>query len=209
MARPHAQSVQDASTAPRFGLRDDGLRYGLVTRLLHWTMALLFAWQFTGMALRMALGRQPLVAFFVGTHGAIGATLMALAVLRALWGLYNLKHRPPHEHGLLGLAARLGHLALYGLMLIVPLLALLRAHGSGRGLTVFGLPIVPGASEKVDWMVTAGNAAHGLLAWCLLGLVAGHVAMVIIHRHVWKNDVLHRMAGRRVPGHRMATVAAE
>jgi cytochrome b561 len=209
MARPHPQPVQHVAIASRLGLRDDGLRYGLVTRLLHWGMALMFAWQFTGMALRMALGRQPLVAFFVGTHGAIGATLMALAALRALWGLYNLKHRPPQEHGLLGLAARLGHLALYGLMLLVPLLALLRAHGSGRGLTVFGLPIVPGASEKVDWMVNAGNAAHGLLAWCLLGLVAGHIAMVIIHRHVWKDDVLHRMAGSRVAGKRITTVAAE
>lgn len=200
-----AHSLRDtASARPSSSLGDNVAQYGPVTRLLHWSMALLFAWQFLGMGLRLALGRTPLVGFFVGTHASVGTLLMALAVLRALWGLANLKRRPPHGEGLIALAARLGHLALYALMLIVPVLALLRAYGSGRGVAVFGLPVLPGAPEKVQWMINAGNAAHGLLAWTLLAMVAGHVAMVVVHRHVWKDDVLHRMAGRRT-----AAMAAE
>lgn len=178
------------------GWRDTGLHYGKITRALHWAMALLFLWQFLGMSLRLLLGRTPLVSLFVGTHASIGTLLMTLALIRALWGLSNLRNRPAHEGGLVGTAARLGHLGLYTLMLIVPLLALLRAYGSQRGAAIFGVPVVPGAPEKIDWMVNAGNAAHGLLAWCLLTMVVGHLGMVIIHRTVWKDNVLNRMAGR-------------
>lgn len=178
------------------GWRDTDLHYGKITRMLHWTMALLFAWQFTGMGLRLALGRTPVVSFFVGTHASIGTLLMALAIIRAVWGLFSLRNRPTHEGGIVGLAARLGHMALYGLMLLVPTLALFRAYGSQRGAAFFGVPVIPGAPEKIDWMVNAGNAAHGLLAWTLLAMIAGHIAMVIIHRTVWKDDVLNRMAGR-------------
>ncbi|MFD1746966.1 cytochrome b [Rhizobium helianthi] len=178
--------------------RDNGLHYGRVTRLLHWAMAALFAWQFLGMGLRLALGRTPLVSFFVGTHASIGLLLMFLAALRALWGIFNLRNRPAHGTGWIGAAARLGHLALYALILCVPLLAILRAYGSQRGATFFGIPIIPGAPQKLEWMVSLGNAAHGLLAWALLALVAGHIAMVFIHRHVWKDDVWARMAGRQL-----------
>ncbi|TRL37486.1 cytochrome b [Rhizobium straminoryzae] len=193
-----AHSLRDtASLTPSSALVDNDLTYGTVTRVLHWGMALLFAWQFVGMTLKLVLGRTPLVGVFTGTHASVGTILMALAIPRALWGISNLARRPPHGTGFVALAARLGHLGLYALMLIVPLLALLRAYGSGRGVAVFGLPVLPGAPEKVQWMVDAGHAAHGLLAWTLLALVAGHVGMVIVHRYIWKDDVLHRMAGRR------------
>lgn len=178
------------------GLRDTGLHYGKITRMLHWTMALLFVWQFAGMSLRLAFGRTPVVSFFVGTHASIGTLLMSLALIRAVWGLFSLRSRPPHEGGIVGVAARLGHLALYSLMLVVPSLAILRAYGSQRGAAFFGIPVIPGAPQKIDWMVNAGNAAHGLLAWILLAMIAGHIAMVIIHRTVWKDNVLNRMAGR-------------
>lgn len=177
-------------------LRDTNLRYGKITRLLHWTMAGLFAWQFTGMGLKLALGRTPLVGFLTSTHASIGTILMVLFILRAIWGLLNLSHRPHHQAGLIGTAAKLGHVGLYLFMLIVPLLAILRAYGSQRGLAVFGMPVLPGAPEKVEWMVSPGNTAHGLLAWVLLALVAGHIAMVFVHRFIWKDDVLSRMAGR-------------
>ena len=173
--------------------RDNGLRYGRVTRIFHWTMAALLVWQFTGMAVKEIVGRAPITAFWVGTHVSVGALLWLLLILRAIWGLYNLPHRPRHRDGLLGFAAVGGHLLLYGLMLVVPSLALLRAAGSGKGLTVFGLPLIEAGGAKVDWMTAPANAAHGTLAWLLLRVVAGHLVMVAIHHLAWKDDTLARM----------------
>ena len=175
---------------------DTPARYGLVSRALHWGMAALFAWQFAGMAVRLLVGRSPLTAFMVGTHAPLGTLLLVLVLARGAWGLANARRRPRHAPGVLGRLATLGHLVLYAGMLVVPSLALLRAAGSGRGFAPFGIPLfAPFSGGPVGWMVAPANAAHGLLAWTLLTLVAGHIAMVVVHRRLWRDDVLHRMAG--------------
>ena len=174
---------------------DTPRRYGTVTRLLHWTMALLLAWQFTGMALKLILGKHPVSAFFVGTHGSLGAVLFVLLVVRLVWALCNTSRRPARDAGAVGWFARAGHTILYLLMLVVPALALLRAYGSGKGFTPFGVQVMPATGERVDWMVAPASAAHGLLAWTLLALVAGHIIMVVIHRVVWRDDIAARMIG--------------
>ncbi|MFT3718568.1 cytochrome b [Pseudorhodoferax sp.] len=170
-------------------------RYGRISRWLHWGMALLFAWQFTGMGLRLALGRTPLVSFFVGTHSSVGLLLLVLVLLRGLWALLNRRHRPPHGAGWLGRAAALGHGALYLLMVVVPLIALVRAYGSGRALVWFNTVPVFAAGPKNE-ALTAPGVLHGPLAWALLALVAGHVAMVALHRWWWRDGVAQRMVGR-------------
>ncbi|WP_438852226.1 cytochrome b [Brevundimonas nasdae] len=175
---------------------DDGFRYGLITRALHWLMAGLLAWQFTGMAVKLIVGRAPITAFWVGTHKDIGLLLLALLLIRAVWGLANLKLRPPHQPGFWGRAALVGHLTLYGLMLVVPSLALLRQIGSGRPLEFFGLQLMAGQGVKIDWMTAPANAVHGLLAWVLLAAIAGHILMVVVHRFVWKDGIAERMIGR-------------
>ncbi|MFE3836167.1 cytochrome b [Pseudogemmobacter sonorensis] len=170
--------------------------YGLVTRLLHWSIAGLILWQFTGMILRGILGRHPVSGFFVGLHQPIGALLFVMILARILWALVNRRRRPPHGAGLIGLAARLGHFALYAVMLVVPLSALLRAFGQERAFAPFGITVFPARDEPVAWMVTLGDALHGEVAWLLLALILGHVAMVIVHEWLWRDRTLARMAGR-------------
>lgn len=176
--------------------RDTGLYYGLVTRLFHWSMALLICWQFSGMVIGAVFGRSALTDMLNGTHGSLGVTILILAILRAFWGLYNLKDRPAHERNLLGLAARAGHLLLYLLMIVVPGLALLRAIGGNRGLTLWGIQFMEAGGERIGWMTAPASLLHGTLAWLMLAMIGGHIAMVMIHKHVWKDQVLGRMVGR-------------
>ena len=179
-------------------LQDTPLAYGSVSRVLHWGMAALFAWQFTGMALKLTLGRGvPLASFFVGTHASVGALLLVLVMLRAIWALVQRPHRPPHQSGLIGRLAVLGHLGLYTLMLVVPALALLRSFGNGKGVRLFGVQLQQPTGVETSWMVAPGNLLHGNLAWVLLALIAGHVAMVAVHRYLWRDDVAARMIGGR------------
>lgn len=185
--------------APRgaLPLRDTAQLYGRVTRLLHWTIAALMLWQFLGMGLRLALGRTPVVAVFVGTHQLVGTALFGLIVLLLLWALANRAHRPGHGHGLPGLAARAGHLALYLVMALVPVTALLRAYGSDKVWAPLGVPIFAAQTPPIGWMVGLAEAVHGEFAWILLGLIAGHVLMVGLHQGMWRDGTLRRMAGRR------------
>ncbi|MDQ7260224.1 cytochrome b [Paracoccus sp. PS-1] len=180
--------------------RDSARLYGKLTRLLHWSIAALMLWQFLGMGLRLALGRTPLVSFFVGSHQKVGTVLFLLIVLRVLWALANRRNRPDHGVGLLGLAARLGHGALYLVMALVPLAALLRAYGGERAFAPFGFEIFAARQPPIGWMVGIGDALHGEMAWLLLALIAGHVLMVGVHEGMWRDGTLARMAGRQRAG---------
>ena len=177
--------------------RDTAQRYGRISRWLHWLMAFLFAWQFAGMVAKVTLGRDAaLTAALSGAHAHIGLLLLVLIVVRALWGLMNLGRRPSNGSGFLGVAAWLGHLGLYVLMLVVPLLAALRMLGNNRPFHWFGIiELNDGTGEKVEWMVAPASAAHGLLGWLLLALIAGHILMVLVHRFIWKDNVAQRMIG--------------
>ncbi|MBR0680453.1 cytochrome b [Roseomonas eburnea] len=176
--------------------RDTPESYGLVTRLLHWTMALILLWQFTGMILRLVLGRTPLMAFWVGTHQSIGSVLLMLIVLRLLWAWANRKRRPGHDRSGIGRAALVGQLALYALLLVVPALALLRALGSGRGFAFFGHQVVERTGQRIEWMAGPADLLHSKLAWLLMALILGHAAMALVHHVVWRDGVLMRMGGR-------------
>lgn len=174
---------------------DDGYRYGRLTRWLHWAVAGILAWQFTGMAVKLIVGRAPITAFWVGTHKWVGTVLMLLILVRAVWGLWNMTRRPPHQPGLIGLAALAGHLTLYALMLVVPALALLRQWGSGKPLEAFGVTLMEKGGAEIAWMTAPADAAHGLLAWVLLAAIVGHIAMVLVHRYVWNDGTTRRMLG--------------
>ena len=181
--------------------RDTPQRFGLISRGLHWAMALLLVWQFAGMVAKVTLGKDAaLTSVLAGAHAHVGLLLLVLAVLRCLWGWANKGRRPRHGAGVMGAAAGLGHLALYTLMLVVPFLAMLRMLGNNRPFNWFGvIPLNDGQGEKVEWMVAPASAVHGLLGWVLLVLIIGHMLMVLVHRYLWKDDVAQRMLGRMQP----------
>lgn len=175
-------------------LRDTPAGYGVATRALHWSMAALFGWQFLGAALKVIAEDSAAERFFWSTHASVGFTLWVLILVRGTWGLANMRRRPrPAGSAAMAAAARLGHFALYVLMIAVPGLALLRASGGGRGLTVWGVELVERGGEPVAALTAPANALHGPLGWALLALIVGHVAMALWHGHVRRDATLARM----------------
>lgn len=169
-------------------------RFGLVSRAFHWGMAALFAAQFASAAAHWALERgNALRDALWSYHADLGMTLFLLVLLRGAWGLWNLRNRPT-EHGPMGLAAKSGHIALYALMIVVPLVRIIAAIGSTRGLSYFGIPISPASDTKIPWTQALADY-HGELGWLLAALVIGHIGFAVgYHRIVQKDGVLERMA---------------
>lgn len=177
-------------------LRDTPAVYGKVSRALHWLMALLVIWQFIGMGLKLLLGRESAVAgFFVGSHQQVGTVLFLLILLRLIWAVSNRGSRPPHGEGFNGIAAKAGHGLLYLCLLIVPLVALIRAYGSTRAFAPFGFEIFPAREVAIEWTQQLGGMLHGELAWVMGVLILGHVFMAIYHEAKWRDGTLSRMAG--------------
>ncbi|WP_394792248.1 cytochrome b [Rhodoferax sp.] len=170
---------------------DSATRYGSVSRLFHWTMAFCFALMFAAALAHFFAKDTPVYELLWPLHRPTGTLLMLLVVLRAAWALLHASQRPPH----LSQAARLGHLALYALMLAVPCIGLLRQYGSARGFAPWGIPLMEARGEKIEWMTDLGRLLHGKLGWVLLACVLGHVAMALWHRRSGDTNVLPRMIG--------------
>lgn len=100
-------------------LQDTRRAYGLVSRTLHWAMALLLGWQFLGMVIKVTVGRSPLTSFVAGSHKSAGLLLLALCLLRILWATCNARQRPIYAAAMKGHLARWGHIALYVLMALI------------------------------------------------------------------------------------------
>lgn len=171
---------------------DHAYGYGLVSRFFHWTMALLLLWQLTSAALHYFLDDTPIADFFFAWHFSNGVLLLALAMLRGLWGLINLSRRPDHSKGIDRIAA-LGHVAMYLLLIVVPVIAIIRAYGSTRPFSAFGIEIFSGQENKIEWMSNLGGDWHGFFGWTLFALIAGHITMAFVHTYVWKQPLMARM----------------
>ena len=101
---------------------DGRYRFGRVQRWLHWTMALLI---FVAIALGaisafLPAGHQPRQGL-LEVHKSLGFTILALLIVRVMWRLAvgEPRYRTPLGQ-LTHLASRAGHVALYGLMLFMP-----------------------------------------------------------------------------------------
>lgn len=189
----------DAPPAPKPApWRDTPVRYGLVSRGLHWGMAYLLIWQFVGLLTWKIFGDSQIartVSSLGPDHGTVGLLVLALVMVRAAWWLSGWSGRPPHAAGWEGRAALFAHVALYGLMFAIPALALLRTYGGGKGWAIGAVQLIPETGVKVAWMIAPADRLHGLLAWGLSILILGHIGMALVHRFVCKDGTLARMAG--------------
>jgi cytochrome b561 len=173
-------------------------RYGLISRLLHWLMALLIL-AMIGLGAYMAdLDKaDPLRPQLFSLHKAVGITLLALAVLRILWILGS---RPPVLPAVLQpwevalSKATMG--LLYVLMLATPVAGYLMTNAAGKPVSYFGLFDIPALIPKNHDVQEFLGEVHEFFAFSILALVGLHVAGAIKHRLADKNpeaDVLKRM----------------
>jgi cytochrome b561 len=171
----------------------DSQRYSSVAIAFHWMIALLVI-----VNLVIGLGHEAIPAFraWMGTHKAIGISVLVLTLARVAW---RLAHRPPPLPAATPVwervAAHATHWSLYALLLAMPLTgwALVSGPEAKRPLSWFGLfdvPLLPVASSTAD----AADAAHGLLGWVMLALVVLHVAAALRHHLILRDHVLARMA---------------
>ena len=173
-------------------------RYGLVSRFLHWVMAL-FILVMIGVGIYMTdLAKDdPLRGQLYSMHKAVGVTLLGLAVARILWILVS---RPPAMPSALQrwevVLAKSTVGLLYLLMLATPIAGYLMSDTGGKPISYFGLFDLPSLMEKNHDLHEALEEVHEVLAYTILALVGLHVAGALKHRFMDKApdaDVLRRM----------------
>ncbi|MBJ9976424.1 cytochrome b/b6 domain-containing protein [Pseudomonas sp. S75] len=160
-----------------------------LARTLHWLMALLIlAMLFIGVTMVTDLSpRHPLL---IELHKATGLALLVLVVLRIILRL-SLPH-PPLPRDLPPLqrfAAAASHLALYGLMLAMPLLgwAMLSAGGYPRPLQL------PAIAPHDLQLYAVLRQAHGWAGYLLFATILVHIGAALMHTLVRRDGVMRSM----------------
>ncbi|MGY2047746.1 cytochrome b [Methylobacterium sp. JK268] len=176
-------------------------RYHPAQRGFHWGMAALI-----GIALALGIaaaylppGTSPRREI-LDIHKSIGLTVLVLLPLRLVsrWILGEPSYRAPPSR-LAHAAARAAHLALYGLMLLMPLSGYVDSGAGGYSLPWFGLFSWPRLVPLDKALSHTGAAVHEWGAWAIGGLLALHVAAVVWHAAIRRDEVLGRMwPARRV-----------
>ncbi|MCK3862924.1 cytochrome b [Pseudomonas sp. B329] len=168
--------------------------YDVVSRALHWLMALVFTWIYCTAVAHYLASDSTVDKLLWPYHKPTGLLLLVLLILRASWNLLHRHRRPPSVNRW----SSIGHGALYALMLLIPVIGLLRQYGSGREFSAFGLTIMEGLEgEKVQWMIDLGRDFHSELGWTMLVLMVGHIGAVLVHSLRGEPQVLRRMFSRR------------
>tara|TARA_R110001606_G_scaffold243784_1_gene391605 strand:+ start:24728 stop:25315 length:588 start_codon:yes stop_codon:yes gene_type:complete len=177
--------------------RDSQNYYGRVSRTLHWLTAVLVILQFSVVLAWRGTGKNTVTLFLdsIGPHGSLGLLILVVTLVRLYWTWLNRKQRPPKAPGLGGRIASLVHMAFYMLLLFLPAFALLRQYGEGYEIRLYGMTMLPAAERHIAWMVAPADLLHSPLSWLLAGLIIGHIAMALIHRFWFKDNILARMAG--------------
>ncbi|WP_397474252.1 cytochrome b [Pusillimonas sp.] len=171
-------------------IHDSKQRYGSISRIFHWTMAVLIGWQVLKFFDRIDDGEHWVGETLVPWHISIGVTLLVLVVLRLLWVARQKGNRPEQDPATVVLV-RLGHGLMYAAMLLMPITGILTMIGNGYGLTPFGIALAA-KGEEIPWMASLGSL-HSPIAWILLILILGHIGIALFHGLVKKDGVLQRM----------------
>lgn len=173
-------------------------RWGAVSQVLHWVIVLLIAAIATLGLLMVEMPNTPDKVGWYALHKSLGLTLLALVLLRIGWRLragapLPLQGTPRWQSR----TAAVTHLALYALMLAMPLSGWLFNSAAGYPLQWFGLVNLPAiASEHPDLRELAGEI-HEAGFWVLLALVIVHAAAAFYHHLFLHDATLTRMLPRR------------
>lgn len=175
-------------------LRNSEAKYGAIAQLFHWTIVVLVITQFVLAQRADGLPRGIALLQTLALHKSVGITIFALAVLRLLWRWVNpVPPVPPSSPRWQHLGARISHVALYALLLLMPLFGWLMSSARNFPVSWFGIATLPdliGPSEKAYDFFHEG---HELLAKVLFVLALLHIAAALKHHFIDRDDVLLRM----------------
>jgi cytochrome b561 len=182
--------------------------YGALTKVLHWSIAGLFAFQYVAGHVMTRIGPDTVVAGasqggLYNWHKSIGLVALLIAVVRIV--NRRMGELPPWAETLSDGERRFIHRAeqvLYIAMVAMPVSGFLYVMAGGYGVHVFGEWHLPNPIGSWPLVAFVARWVHILAAWLLLGAIAGHVGLVLRHQFVLKDGLLARMLprGRRGDG---------
>lgn len=169
-------------------------RYGAVSIALHWIMVILIVltyafMEFKGIFPKNSAGRD----FMKQAHFVVGLTILVLVgfriVVNAIFRAPPVEPPPPAWQLQL---AKAMHVALYVLMVGLPVLGWLTLSAKGEAIPFWGMDLAPlvGPSESLGKLFKKIHEAGATIGYVLIGT---HAAAALFHHYVMRDSTLLRM----------------
>ncbi|MCY1177595.1 cytochrome b [Pseudomonas alkylphenolica] len=180
-------------------LRNSSSRYGLVSIVMHWGVALAVFGLF-GLGLWM-MGLDyysPWRKEAPDLHKSIGLVLLAVMLARVAWRFISPPPAALPNHGkLTRIASKAGHGLLYLGLFAVMIAGYLISTADGVGIPVFGLFEVPALVSDLPDQADVAGVIHFYLAWGLVIFAGLHGLAALKHHFIDRDATLKRMLGRK------------
>jgi cytochrome b561 len=173
--------------------------YSGVAVALHWLIAALLLGQIAfGWFLTTIARGTPMRGIYVNFHKSTGITIGVLILARILW---RLLHAPPPFPSFMPAwqraTARANHIALYALMLTMPLSGYIASNFSKYGIKFYNAVKLPPWGIDDHRVYAFFNSIHVVAAYLFAALIALHVLAALQHA-IRRDRVLSRMGIRGI-----------
>jgi cytochrome b561 len=170
------------------------LRYGVAAQAFHWLTVALVA---TAYLVSPGSSEQRVYSaaadFTRQFHETTGMLIFAIVLVRILWRAIDTAPQGPPMEPWMEYSAKLAHLALYALLIALPVTAIAGAWLEGHALTLLGVgnlgPMLPQAhsiGEDVSYI-------HTILGNVIIWGASIHAAAALFHHFVLRDTVLSSM----------------
>jgi len=175
-------------------IRNTTDRYGILSICIHWFMLLLLVAVYACIELHEFFPKgSDLRATLKTWHFMLGLSVLVLALIRLVVHLSDIVPRiEPDPPKWQKQSAKLVHVALYALMIVMPLAGWLLLSAEGKPIPFFGqhLPALIGKSKYLaDWIEEI-HETGGTIGYFLIAL---HATAALYHHYFVRDNTLRRM----------------
>lgn len=172
--------------------------YTRTAQILHWLMAIIFiaAWIigfYSGNFLSYDVNGS-FKGSVITLHKNIATTIIFLVMIRIFWRYTHPAPELPNTMSpIMKRFAHLGHLALYFMLLALPITGCLFSWSAGHPapvLYLFNLPTLVAENPAITAIV---KPLHVYISWAAGLLLTGHILAALKHHFVDKDNVLNSM----------------
>jgi cytochrome b561 len=170
-------------------------RFTPLQRVIHWLMAaMVLTMLFIGVGMVSTL--QPKFLTLIAIHKPLGIAILTLAALRlgVRWRL-GAPPLPDDLPRVQALAAKLSHVALYALLIAMPLVGWGMLSAGAYPVVLYGSLHLPEILPHDDRLHAILRTAHTVLAYMFFATILLHVAAALFHALIRRDGVFRAMAG--------------
>lgn len=175
-------------------LKNSQQGYGLISIVLHWSIALALFGLFGLGVWMVELGLYD--AWYhdaPALHISIGFVTVSLMVIRLLWRWLNPIPKAVPQPILLQLLAAIMHQLFYIWVIALGFSGYMISTAEGDPLVIFEYLTIPAIGFEIENQADLAGEVHFWLAWSLIGLALLHALAALKHHFINQDSTLTRM----------------